>query len=93
MKVPAKVLRKVREITDGWFNVAKDMLGDLEPEIKAMAEKRLKICENCPVRGEYTCDSEKCAPHVRTGVVKCGCSCPLIAKTKSRYSFCPLGKW
>ena len=87
------MLKKINEIAEGWFNVTKDKLGILDPKIRIMAERRLQICNNCPVRDAGTCSEKRIGTHVRTGISRSGCGCPLIAKSKSPTSFCPLGKW
>jgi len=70
---------KLLEITEGWLNVIKNDT----PEIKAMAIHRRDICLQC----EF----------VKGGVlfkIKCGkCGCPILAKSRSKHSKCPLKKW
>lgn len=51
-------------------------------EIEKLAEDRLKICMNCPVRSDNKCDK-----------AKGGCGCYLAAKARSPKSKCPLNKW
>lgn len=68
----------IKNIASGWFNVVKDKLGILKPEVKIKAENRLKICSTCPQRKGDSC-----------GV----CGCPLIAKCRSMESNCPIGRW
>lgn len=47
-------------------------------EIEEMAEKRAIICSDCDKNGFGVCQE---------------CGCPLVAKTRSPKSKCPLNKW
>ncbi len=69
---------EISNIISGWFNVAKDKLGILSPEINTKAEERLKICSACPQRKGDNCGA---------------CGCPLVAKVRSPQSNCPIKKW
>lgn len=49
-----------------------------KPEIEKLAMDRALVCSNCFYNVNNICTS---------------CGCPLIAKTRSEYSKCPLNKW
>jgi len=49
-----------------------------KPEVEKLAYDRLTICSTCDKN-----ISNKCSE----------CGCPLVAKLRSEYSKCPLGKW
>lgn len=49
-------------------------------EDKALVEKRLEICKGCPFLIQLTTQCKKCG-------------CIMSAKTKLKYSECPIGKW
>lgn len=96
-------MSKLTEILDGWGNVVKDALGFLDPEIKAEAERRLNICNRCPMRNIRTCDPNL-RGHVITdfdyhgelrkkGSLASGCGCDISAKSLSPGSKCPVGLW
>lgn len=48
------------------------------PEIEEMAHKRALICAACPHNVDRVCQE---------------CGCPLVAKTRSPESKCPMKKW
>lgn len=94
---------KLKEILDGWGNVVKETIGLLDPKVKEEAERRLKICDRCPIRSTSTCD-----PNLRGHVIQDftysgekrkkgqlvnGCGCNISAKTLSPDSQCPMGLW
>lgn len=82
-----------KEIIDGWFNLVKDKLDILNPELKEIAEQRIQICNVCELRRGNRCDPKKCIQHKITKELKCGCGCNLSAKAMSRKSQCPTGQW
>jgi hypothetical protein len=96
-------LQIISEILNGWGNQIKDEFGILEPQIKKEAEKRLLICNTCPLRSKNSCSGSLKGKAVKNfvyqtqirekGVEYYGCGCNLAAKTKSPLSDCPLGKW
>lgn len=83
----------IKEILSGWKNYwIKD------PVIESTAKKRASICDSCEfkkkgnvfanlkIKGQIVIE-ERNIPY-------CGiCSCPLVAKTRSRHSTCPKNKW
>jgi|AntAceMinimDraft_17_1070374.scaffolds.fasta_scaffold169262_2 hypothetical protein len=83
----------IKEIADGFYNLLKDKLNILGPELKEKAEKRYLECSVCEMRNGNTCDPSRCLPHIVTNDVRCGCGCRLNAKVLSMESSCPIGKW
>lgn len=83
---------QISQILQGWANVAKDKLGLLDPALKQEAEKKLLICNECPMRTGNSCDPNKQIMHETKGVLVKGCGCNLTAKILSN-SACPAGKW
>lgn len=56
-------------------------------KIEEIAEKRLKICFECPIRTDNKCDKNKSENNIN------GCGCFLNMKTRSPASKCPVNKW
>lgn len=83
----------INEILTGWAHLIKDKFNTLDPQLKALSEKRLNQCNECGLRSGSVCDPTKVAPHTVTGNLTRGCGCNLSAKTLSPRSKCPLGKW
>jgi hypothetical protein len=66
----------LKDILIGWGNLI------IRPEhLTPIMEKRMAICDKCPVRTKDRCDE-----------TKGGCGCHLPAKNRSD-SKCPKGKW
>ena len=96
-------IQKLKNILNGWGNEIKDELGLLDDSIKSAAERRLIICDNCPVRDGIFCSHEKVGVAEKTFVYFSevrskgepfnGCGCHLRAKSKCVNCQCPLGKW
>jgi len=84
---------QIKQIFTGWANVVKDKFNMLDEKTKALAEARIKICNECDLRIGGTCSPHKTGPHIETGVETKGCGCGLAAKTLSPNSHCPLAKW
>lgn len=84
---------QVEQIFTGWANVVKDRFNILDDKTKALAEARMKICDDCTLRIGGTCSPKKTGKHVETGEITKGCGCGLAAKTLSPASHCPLAKW
>lgn len=79
-------------IFKGWSNMMKESLGLLDPETKAMAEKRLKICETCPLRSKR----EMCSAFRKieeNGKSIRGCGCDLKAAATVKAKKCVRGLW
>lgn len=88
-----KIMGKINEILDGWGNLLKSNFGLLDDETRELAEKRLLFCNACEIRTGNTCDPHKTIAHILTNELKKGCGCNIAAKTLSRKSECPAGKW
>tara|TARA_B110000879_G_scaffold195704_1_gene264652 strand:- start:41 stop:391 length:351 start_codon:yes stop_codon:yes gene_type:complete len=84
---------QIEQIFTGWANVVKDRFNILDDKTKALAELRMKVCNDCSLRVGGTCSPKKTGLHAQTGVETKGCGCGLAAKTLSPASHCPLGKW
>ena len=68
---------KIKEIINGWQNVF-----ITDEVIESMAEKRLKVCNECTFKNKII------------GIEICGkCHCPIVAKIRSIESICPENKW
>jgi hypothetical protein len=90
---PEEQPSQINQIFTGWANYIKDKFDSLDPEVKALSEKRLVHCDNCHMRTSHKCDPRKVGTHVETGQQIHGCGCNIAAKTMSPGSSCPLGKW
>lgn len=84
---------KLNEILDGWANVIKSNFGILDEQTRQLSERRLLHCHSCYMRSSNICDPNKVIKHVRTEQIVRGCGCNIAAKTLSRKSECPAGKW
>lgn len=69
---------RLKQIFEGWTNLALARLNKLNPQIAELSKERLKICFKCSDRNGNNCG-------------KCGCN--LFAKTKCQTCKCPLSKW
>lgn len=67
----------VKEIFEGWKNV----FGKKNNYVENVAKQRMEICRECPYRS--TKGIEHCTE----------CGCPLVGKTRSLSSSCPVGRW
>ena len=70
-------MSKLTEILSGFKNLVWE-----DPKIEKIAIDRALICGECPSNVNNICSS-----------AKGGCGCVLMAKIRSEYSKCPLGKW
>ena len=86
-------MSKINEILTGWANTVRDRFNRLHPEVKEISERRLNICNECDMRNGSICDPMRVSQDVKTGALKRGCGCNLLAKTMSPKSQCPLSKW
>jgi hypothetical protein len=84
---------QLNEILDGWGNLIKSNFGLLGEEYRIMAEERLLHCNGCSIRTDNTCDPNKMILNEKTNQMVSGCGCNIAAKTLSRASKCPAGKW
>ena len=97
----------ISNIINGWGNLIKDKFGLLDNQTKALATKRLQICNDCSLRNVAICDptrhtinikSDKLNKfqaqfQIKSGEVARGCGCVIAAKTLDLASYCPAGKW
>jgi hypothetical protein len=72
-------LQKVKNIGEGWLNVALKEIGIPDPEVEKQAAERAIHCIVC----EHITNEKKCN--------KCGC--PIIAKVRAPDDKCPESKW
>ena len=98
-------MAKLQDILNGWGNELKDKFGLLSPDVKAISEHRLSKCDDCYLRQEDRCSSNKQDFAVRhfmykgkfrlKGQLYYGCGCNIVAKSKCTTANCqcPLGKW
>ena len=85
--------KKILQILEGWANVIKDQFDAVDPVTKAISKKRLFHCNDCGLRQSNTCSTSIYGYHIISNQRKNGCGCNISAKTLSRTSECPLGKW
>lgn len=78
---------KIKEIVSGWYHYTLLKLGYADKETKEMAEQRLLICDTCEIRSGSICSAYRSID----GVI--GCGCPILPKSLSLSSKCPLNKW
>jgi len=83
----------ISQILFGWGNKIKDHFGVLDDETKEMSRLRLEKCHSCYMRTKGSCDPRKSMTNNQTGEKVRGCGCNISAKSMSRTSRCPLGKW
>ena len=94
----------IGNILEGWGNSIKNKFGLLNnPELKLKSEKRLLICDECPLRDNNTCSRNRTGVVVKTftylnenrikGQIVRGCGCNLASKSLCNLCACPLGKW
>lgn len=84
---------QITQIIEGWGNLIKDKLGTLHPPVKAVAEIRLKICDECSIRKNNICDSTQTITNIITKKPVKGCGCNIAAKTLAMSAACPASKW
>jgi len=70
-------MSQTKEIFEGFVNLVFP-----DEKVEGIANTRLKICFECPVRTGNKCDKNKG-----------GCGCYLAAKARSPTSQCPKSKW
>lgn len=86
-------MSKILEIVEGWANVVKDQFNAVDPITKEISKKRLLLCDVCEIRSGNICNPTKSGTNILTNRTAYGCGCNISAKTLSRSSQCPLGKW
>jgi len=88
-----KETSQILQILEGWGNVIKDKFDAVDIVTKDLSKKRLLECNPCPIRQGNSCSTNIYGYHIKTNERKRGCGCNISAKTLSRSSQCPLGKW
>jgi hypothetical protein len=73
-----RIGNKLSEIISGWYYT---LLRD-DPQIEKLSKDRLEVCSTCSFRGKNKW-YEFCSI----------CGCPLIAKSRSKRSNCPIDRW
>jgi len=86
-------MSKVANILEGWAKYAQDKMGKLDPATKKLAESRMAICDECPIRVGDICAPWKSVEHTDGDREVLGCGCMLAAKTLVDGETCPAGKW
>lgn len=84
---------KVAHVFEGFTNLILDYVKILSPETKQIAEDRLEICKECPMRTGNLCDKTKTMKHVESGREVKGCGCVIPMKVLAMATHCPIGKW
>lgn len=74
-------MSQTKEIFEGFLNLVFP-----DEKVEGIANTRLKICFECPVRTGNKCDKNKSLNGIK------GCGCYINAKVRSS-SKCPLGKF
>ena len=98
-------MKKITTIIIAYFKLLLVKTFGLPEEIKLEAERRLLICDTCPLKTNNWCDSKKCVNVKKSyktdkGLIDyifnkvCGCGCYILAKIfVEDKNLCPLKKW
>ncbi len=98
-------MKKITTIISAYFKLLLVKTFGLPEEIKLEAERRLLICDTCPLKTNNWCDAKKCmnvkkAYKTDKGLIDyifnkvCGCGCYILAKIfVEDKNLCPLKKW
>lgn len=98
-------MKKITTIISAYFKLLLVKTFGLSEEIKLEAERRLLICDTCPLKTNNWCDAKKCvnvkkAYKTDKGLIDyifnkvCGCGCYILAKIfVEDKNLCPLKKW
>ncbi len=98
-------MKKITTIIIAYFKLLLVKTFGLPEEIKLEAERRLLICDTCPLKTNNWCDAKKCvnvkkAYKTDKGLIDyifnkvCGCGCYILAKIfVEDKNLCPLKKW
>lgn len=98
-------MKKITTIISAYFKLLLVKTFGLPEEIKLEAERRLLICDTCPLKTNNWCDANKCvnvkkAYKTDKGLIDyifnkvCGCGCYILAKIfVEDKNLCPLKKW
>lgn len=95
-----EMYRKRKEIINGHMNELYTLAGMTSKSDAAVFSIRQKICDDCPLKINNTCNTNmwidpttmETSTTGKQGFVR-GCGCRLSAKQKSKYSKCPAGFW
>ena len=88
------------QIIEGHYNELKSLFGINDDKSEIVANLRKVICEDCKLRKENYCDSNRWI-HPETkeirhepeeGYIR-GCGCRLSAKQRAHNAKCPVGFW
>lgn len=60
---------------------------------KEVVKYRLKMCRDCPIYNNGSCDASQTIKNVRTGKDVQGCGCNIKCKTALKSMSCPAEKW
>lgn len=92
-------MKKITTIISAYFKLLLVKTFGLPEEIKLEAERRLLICDTCPLKTNNWCDAKKCV-NVKHRLIDyvynkvCGCGCYILAKIfVEDKNLCPLKKW
>lgn len=98
-------MKKITTIISAYFKLLLVKTFGLPEEIKLEAERRLLICDTCPLKTNNWCDANKCVNVKKSyktdkGLIDyifnkvCGCGCYILAKIfVEDKNLCPLKKW
>ena len=98
-------MKKITTIISAYFKLLLVKTFGLPEEIKLEAERRLLICDTCPLKTNNWCDAKKCvnvkkAYKTDKGLIDyifnkvCGCGCYILAKIfVEDKNLCHLKKW
>jgi len=83
----------IEEFLNGWTNLVKKKLGNVEPELLKLSEERILICKKCEIFTGKRCDNRRTTLNIKTNEQVKGCGCVLVAKTICENCACPAAKW
>jgi hypothetical protein len=86
-------MANIIHILEGWGNYVRQQFDVLDSDTQKLASDRLLYCDSCHMRTGNSCDTQKWDYHVVTKQKTFGCGCNISAKTLSKGSVCPVGKW
>jgi len=84
---------KLTDIATAWYRVVS---GNITPEQKEMASKRLSVCDSCPHKLQMNAAGELMMNMLNQAdnTFYCGqCGCPLASKVVHEDSKCPVDRW
>ena len=99
-------MKKITTIISAYFKLLLVKTFGLPEEIKLEAERRLLICDTCPLKTNNWSDANKCVNVKKAYKTEyrlidyvyynkvCGCGCYILAKIfVEDKNLCPLKKW